>query len=52
MRLPHGKQADLGNKIEDYCLSTNHDKFSFECFLRQSLPIYLLIEKQFFKKYN
>ena len=26
MKLPNGHQADLGDKIENYCLNTNHQK--------------------------
>jgi hypothetical protein len=26
MKLPNGHQADLGNKIENYCLNPNHQK--------------------------
>ncbi|HAC65527.1 MAG TPA: hypothetical protein DCF68_18850 [Cyanothece sp. UBA12306] len=26
MKLPNGHQADLGNKIENYCLNLNHQK--------------------------
>jgi hypothetical protein len=26
MKLPNGSKADLGNKIEEYCLNPNHDK--------------------------
>lgn len=26
MKLPNGVQADLGNKIESYCLNPNHQK--------------------------
>ena len=25
MKLPNGDQADLGNKVEDYCLNFNHN---------------------------
>lgn len=26
MKLPNGYQAELGNKIENYCLNPNHQK--------------------------
>lgn len=26
MKLPNGRQADLGDKIENYCLNPNHEK--------------------------
>lgn len=36
MKLPNGINADLGNKIEDYCLNPNHDKGKHKAILFQS----------------
>ncbi len=36
MKLPNGHQADLGNKIEDYCLNFNHQKGKHKATLFQS----------------
>lgn len=36
MKLPNGHQADLGNKIEDYCLNFNHQKGKHKAILFRS----------------
>lgn len=36
MKLPNGEQAELGNKIEDYCLNFNHQKGKHKATLFQS----------------
>ncbi|MGK7941408.1 MAG: DUF6883 domain-containing protein [Crocosphaera sp.] len=36
MKLPKGHQAELGNKIEDYCLNFNHQKGKHKATLFQS----------------
>lgn len=36
VKLPNGNQADLGNKIEDYCLNFNHDKGKHKAVLFQN----------------
>ena len=36
MKLPNGHQADLGNKIEDYCLNPNHKEGKHKAILFQS----------------
>jgi hypothetical protein len=35
MKLPNGHLADLGNKIEEYCLNTNHDSGKHKAVLFQ-----------------
>lgn len=36
MKLPNGHQADLGNKIEGYCLNLNHQKGKHKAILFQN----------------
>jgi hypothetical protein len=33
MKLPNGDKADLGNKIEQYCLNFNHEKGKYKAIL-------------------
>ena len=35
-KLPHGHQAYLGNKIEEYCLNPNHQKGKHKAILFQA----------------